>query len=46
MDAYRIYVRPVRIGRGKPLFPPVDGGPVPLCLEDTRRFGNGVVLLS
>ncbi|UUU38908.1 dihydrofolate reductase family protein [Streptomyces sp. NBC_00162] len=46
VDAYRIYVHPVRIGRGKPLFPPVDGGPVPLRLEDTRRFGNGVVLLS
>ncbi len=46
VDAYRIYVHPVRIGRGKPLFPPVDGGPVPLRLEGTRTFGNGVVLLS
>ncbi|MGR4881155.1 dihydrofolate reductase family protein [Streptomyces sp. LARHCF249] len=45
VDAYRIYVHPVRIGRGKPLFPPVDGGPVPLRLEGTRTFGNGVVLL-
>lgn len=45
VDEYRIYVHPVRIGRGKPLFPPVDGGPVPLRLEGTRTFGNGVVLL-
>ncbi|OKK23002.1 deaminase [Streptomyces sp. CB00455] len=45
VDEYRIYVHPVRIGRGKPLFPPVDGAPVPLRLEGTRTFGNGVVLL-
>ncbi|MFG2875654.1 dihydrofolate reductase family protein [Streptomyces sp. NPDC048337] len=45
VDAYRIYVHPVRIGRGKPLFPPVEGGPVPLRLEGTRAFGNGVVQL-
>ncbi|WP_404953953.1 dihydrofolate reductase family protein [Streptomyces sp. 147326] len=45
VDAYRILVHPVRIGRGKPLFPPVDGGPVPLRLEQTHTFGNGVVLL-
>lgn len=45
VDAYRIYVHPVRIGRGKPLFPPVDGGPVPLRFEGTHTFGNGVVLL-
>ncbi|MBT2459220.1 dihydrofolate reductase family protein [Streptomyces sp. ISL-86] len=44
VDAYRIYVHPVRIGRGKPLFPPV-GGPAPLRLEGTHAFGNGVVLL-
>ncbi|MEU2390223.1 dihydrofolate reductase family protein [Streptomyces sp. NPDC007369] len=45
VDAYRIYVHPVRIGRGKPLFPPVEGR-VPLRLEGTHTFGNGVVLLS
>ncbi|MCY0928634.1 dihydrofolate reductase family protein [Streptomyces sp. H27-H1] len=44
VDEYRIYVHPVRIGRGKPLFPPTDA-PVPLRLEETRAFGNGVVLL-
>lgn len=46
VDAYRIYVHPVRIGRGNPLFPPVDSGPVPLRLVGTHTFGNGVVLLS
>ncbi|MFJ3202264.1 dihydrofolate reductase family protein [Streptomyces sp. NPDC086989] len=45
VDAYRIFVHPVRIGRGRPLFPPADGGPVPLRLEGTRTFGNGVVQL-
>lgn len=43
VDEYRIYVHPVRIGRGKPLFPPTDA-PVPLRLEEARAFGNGVVL--
>ncbi|MER6196973.1 dihydrofolate reductase family protein [Streptomyces sp. NPDC001586] len=45
VDAYTILVHPVRIGRGKPLFPPVDSGTVPLRLEGTHTFGNGVVLL-
>ncbi|MFG2988995.1 dihydrofolate reductase family protein [Streptomyces sp. NPDC048257] len=45
VDAYHILVHPVRIGRGKPLFPPLDGGPVPLRQTGTRTFGNGVVLL-
>ncbi|MEU3778162.1 dihydrofolate reductase family protein [Streptomyces sp. NPDC032472] len=45
VDAYRIYVHPVRIGRGRPLFPR-EGGPVPLRLEGTRAFGSGVVRLS
>ncbi|MET9851553.1 dihydrofolate reductase family protein [Streptomyces sp. NPDC006450] len=44
VDEYRIYVQPVRIGRGHRLFPPSDGQ-VPLRLEGTRTFGNGVVLL-
>ncbi|MFJ9643148.1 dihydrofolate reductase family protein [Streptomyces sp. NPDC004244] len=45
VDAYRIYVHPVRIGRGKPLFAPADGR-TPLRLEGTRAFGNGVVRLA
>ncbi|MFF5488481.1 dihydrofolate reductase family protein [Streptomyces virginiae] len=45
VDAYRIYVHPVRIGRGRPLFPILDHGPVTLRHTDTHTFGNGVVLL-
>lgn len=44
VDAYRIYVHPVLIGRGKPLFPP-SATRTPLRLEGTRAFGNGVVQL-
>jgi dihydrofolate reductase len=44
VDEYRIYVHPVRIGRGKPLFAPSDAR-VQLELVETRTFGNGVVLL-
>jgi dihydrofolate reductase len=44
VDEYRIYVHPVRIGRGKPLFGPSDTR-TQLELAGTRAFGNGVVLL-
>lgn len=44
VDEYRIYVHPVRIGRGNHLFPPSDGL-TPLRLQETRTFGSGVVLL-
>ncbi|MFD7977350.1 dihydrofolate reductase family protein [Streptomyces sp. NPDC059071] len=44
IDAYQLYVDPVLIGRGTPLFPPTDTG-ASLRLERTRSFGNGVVLL-
>lgn len=43
VDEFWIYVHPVAIGRGKPLFPP--DARITLRLEETRRFGNGVVLL-
>jgi dihydrofolate reductase len=42
IDEYRIYVHPVVIGRGKPLFPDIR---LDLQLIDSRAFGNGVVLL-
>jgi dihydrofolate reductase len=44
IDEYRIYVHPVLIGRGKPLFRPSDSR-FDLRLAESRAFGNGVVLL-
>ncbi len=44
IDEYRIYVHPILIGRGKPLFPASDAK-INLQLAETRTFGNGVVLL-
>jgi dihydrofolate reductase len=44
IDEYRIYVHPILIGKGKPLFP-ASGPKVNLRLVDTRAFGNGVLLL-
>jgi len=44
IDEYRIYVHPVIIGRGRPMFQPSDAR-INLRLAETRTFGNGVVLL-
>jgi dihydrofolate reductase len=44
IDEYRIYVQPVLLGRGRPLFQPSDVT-TRLRLAETRAFGNGVVLL-
>jgi dihydrofolate reductase len=44
IDEYRIYVHPVLIGRGRPVFPTTDTHTA-LRLAETRTFGNGVVLL-
>ena len=44
IDEYRLYVHPVLLGRGRPLFGPFDA-PTDLRLAETRTFGNGVVLL-
>ncbi|MEC5182217.1 dihydrofolate reductase family protein [Arthrobacter sp. CG_A4] len=44
IDEFRIYVHPVLIGRGKPLFQETDAV-TKLRLLETRTFGNGVVLL-
>jgi dihydrofolate reductase len=44
IDEYCLYVHPVLIGRGKPLFQASDAQRH-LRLAETRTFGNGVVLL-
>jgi dihydrofolate reductase len=44
IDEYRLYVHPVVVGRGRPLFPTSDAK-ISLQLAETRAFGNGVVLL-
>jgi dihydrofolate reductase len=44
IDEFRIYVHPVLIGAGKPLFP-LAPGHVGLRLTENRTFGTGVVLL-
>jgi dihydrofolate reductase len=44
VDEFRVYVHPVLVGDGKPLFPR-GGRPASLRLTESRTFGNGVVLL-
>ena len=44
IDEYRLYVHPIVIGQGKPLFQASDAK-INLRLTETRTFGNGVVLL-
>ncbi|MER8186032.1 dihydrofolate reductase family protein [Kitasatospora sp. NPDC094015] len=44
VDEFRLYVHPVVLGAGRPLFRG-SGTRVDLRLVETRTFGNGVVLL-
>src|SRR4051794_28903904 len=44
VDEFRLYVNPVVLGRGRPLFPTAEASRQ-LELVETRAFGNGVVLL-
>ena len=44
IDEYRLYVQPVVLGRGHSLFP-LSETRLALRLIETRRFGNGVVML-
>ncbi|RFU23483.1 dihydrofolate reductase family protein [Geodermatophilus marinus] len=44
VDEYQIYVHPVLLGKGRPLFAEAEGR-TDLRLVETRTLGNGVVLL-
>jgi dihydrofolate reductase len=44
IDEYRLYVHPIILGGGKPMFPHL-GDTVKLKLIETHPFGSGVVLL-
>jgi dihydrofolate reductase len=44
IDEYWLYVNPVILGGGKPFFPELRN-PLRLELVETRKFGQGVVLL-
>ncbi|MGV9566496.1 dihydrofolate reductase family protein [Streptomyces sp. NPDC003480] len=44
VDEFRVYVHPILVGRGQRLFAESDALTA-LRLMDSRRFGNGVVLL-
>jgi dihydrofolate reductase len=44
IDEYRLYIHPVILGGGKPMFPQLLDR-IDLQLVETRTFGSGVVLL-
>ena len=44
IDEYRLFVNPVLLGQGRPLFGP-GNAPADLELVEERRFGCGVVML-
>ncbi len=45
VDEYHLYVHPVLLGGGKPMFPPLRDR-INLTLGETRTFDSGVVLLK
>jgi dihydrofolate reductase len=44
IDEYRLFVRPIVLGGGKPYLPLLDR-PLSVRLAETRTFAGGVVLL-
>lgn len=44
IDEYRLYIHPIILGGGKPMFHPLDDQ-INLRLVETHPFGSGVVLL-
>jgi len=44
IDEHRLYVHPVVLGQGTPLYPPAESA-LDLRLIEIRAFGSGVVLL-
>lgn len=44
IDEYRLFVQPVILGSGTPMFP-VLGDKINLRLVETRTFGSGVIYL-
>jgi dihydrofolate reductase len=44
IDEYRLYIHPILLGDGKPMFPPMKER-IKLKLVETLRFGSGVVLV-
>jgi dihydrofolate reductase len=45
IDEYWLYVNPIILGGGKPMFPHLNGS-INLLLMETHIFGSGVVLLK
>ncbi len=45
VDEYRVYIRPIVLGAGKPMFPLLKRR-IDLELVETRRFEQGVVMLK
>jgi dihydrofolate reductase len=46
VDSIRLFVHPVIVGTGKPMFTPTRYAPELLTLRESRVFGNGVALLQ
>ena len=45
IDEYRVYIHPIILGGGKPMFPSLDDR-IGLQLVEPHTFSNGIVLLK